>query len=228
MGEIVSHSGRGRPTRAYRKDDGEGALYGRSPAERKYLNAEERGRVLRAASTLPADKAFFALTLAWTGARASEVLALCPMSFQIEPCKVTVRTLKRRRPSMREIPIPPALMEELDHHFQIRAAQCEPRLAEQPLWSWSRQTGWRVVKRLMLDVGVSGRRASPRGFRHAFAIGTLQAGVPLNLVQRWLGHASMATTAIYADVSGPEELAFAERFWRFRSEGRDAQTLRCP
>jgi integrase/recombinase XerD len=41
----------------------------------------------------------------------------------------------------------------------------------------------------------------------------LQAGVPLNLTQRWLGHARISTTALYAIASGPEEHAFAERFW---------------
>jgi integrase/recombinase XerD len=34
-----------------------------------------------------------------------------------------------------------------------------------------------------------------------------------HLVQRWLGHASLRTTAIYADVVGPEERAFAARMW---------------
>jgi site-specific recombinase XerD len=57
-------------------------------------------------------------------------------------------------------------------------------------------------------------RACPRGLRHAFGIGALQAGIPLNLAQRWLGHSRISTTAIYADVSGDEEKAFATRFWR--------------
>jgi integrase/recombinase XerD len=34
-----------------------------------------------------------------------------------------------------------------------------------------------------------------------------------NLVQRGLGHASLRTTAIYAEVVGPEERAFAARMW---------------
>jgi integrase/recombinase XerD len=58
-----------------------------------------------------------------------------------------------------------------------------------------------------------GRAACPRGLRHGFGVGSLQSGVPLNLVQRWLGHARISTTAIYADASGPEELAFARHFW---------------
>jgi integrase/recombinase XerD len=58
-----------------------------------------------------------------------------------------------------------------------------------------------------------GRPACPRRLRHGFGVGTLQAGVPLNLLQRWLGHARISTSAIYADASGPEEQAFAARFW---------------
>ena len=38
--------------------------------------------------------------------------------------------------------------------------------------------------------------------------------MPLNLIQRWMGHARMHTTAIYAAVCGPEELTFARQFWR--------------
>jgi len=41
-----------------------------------------------------------------------------------------------------------------------------------------------------------------------------QKGVPLNIVQRWLGHARMETTAIYANVLGDEERSLARRTWR--------------
>ena len=33
------------------------------------------------------------------------------------------------------------------------------------------------------------------------------------MTQKWMGHARMTTTAIYTDVSGPEEIALAEKFW---------------
>jgi integrase/recombinase XerD len=65
----------------------------------------------------------------------------------------------------------------------------------------------------MYSCGLTGRQATPRGLRHALGVRTLQSGVPLSLVQRWLGHARMSTTAIYADGSGPEEVAFAAKFW---------------
>ena len=77
---------------------------------RKYLNAEERSRVLTAIEELPRDQALFALTLAWSGARTSEALALTSSSFQIERGIVAIRTLKRRRHAVREVPLPPTLL----------------------------------------------------------------------------------------------------------------------
>ena len=61
---------------------------------------------LAAMQELPPEKALFALTLAWTGARVSEVLALTAASFQVEAGVVAIVTLKRRSFSVREVPIP--------------------------------------------------------------------------------------------------------------------------
>lgn len=181
---------------------------------RKYLNRDERQRALAEMAKLPVDRALFCLTLAWTGGRVSEVLALAPSSFQVERGIVAVRTLKRRKSHVREIPIPPGLMAALDRHFGLSAPARDLQSADHRLWPWHRVTAWRFIKRVMALCQISGRRASPRGLRHAFGVGTLQAGVPLNLAQRWLGHAGMTTTAIYTEVTGPEEAAFAAQFWR--------------
>jgi integrase len=189
-----------------------GSLYA-GDGGRKYLNRAERQRALEAMQALDPDKALFALTLAWTGARVSEVLALTPASFQIEGNIVAFMTLKRRRHSVREVPLPPALIEALDARYGLRAAQRDPVASQRRLWTWHRTTAWRVMKDVMDRSGIVGRPACPRGLRHGFGVGTLQSGVPLNLVQRWLGHAKISTTAIYANACGPEEQAFAARFW---------------
>jgi integrase/recombinase XerD len=181
---------------------------------RKYLNGAERRRALAVMASLAPEKALFALTLAWTGARVSEVLALTPASFQIEQSVVAFRTLKRRKLSVREMPVPPALMSALELRFGLVAAQRDPDARDHRLWCWHRVTAWRLIKKVMAAAQVAGRRSSPRGLRHGFGVGTLQAGVPLNLVQRWLGHARISTTAIYADACGPDEQDFAARFWR--------------
>jgi integrase len=54
---------------------------------------------------------------------------------------------------------------------------------------------WRFIRRATIGTGVVGVAGRPRGLRHAFAVGALQAGVPLNVVQRWLGHARRARRA---------------------------------
>jgi site-specific recombinase XerD len=97
--------------------------------------------------------------------------------------------------------------------FDLREMQQTCDDARKPLFNFCRQTAWRIVKRVMLIAHVHGRQACPRGLRHSFGVNSLQAGVPINLIQRWMGHARMATTAIYASVSGPEEISFAEKFW---------------
>ena len=65
----------------------------------------------------------------------------------------------------------------------------------------------------MADAGIRGPQASPKGLRHGFGVAAVQAGVPLNLIQRWLGHASLETTSIYTQVIGDEERALADRIF---------------
>ena len=56
-------------------------------------------------------------------------------------------------------------------------------------------------------------QASPEGLRHGLGVAAVSAGVPLNLVQKWLGHAQLTTTALYADAVGAEERDIARRMW---------------
>lgn len=64
--------------------------------ERKYLNRHELNRFLAEAMRLPPERALFALMLAFTGARVSEILALRVMSIQVEALLVTITTLKQK------------------------------------------------------------------------------------------------------------------------------------
>jgi len=169
--------------------------------------------VLAVMERLERERALFLLLLAWTGGRVSEVLDVRASSFQIDRNVMALRTLKRRKPHVREVPIAPGLMAAIDGHFGLSELQQNAETANTRLWPWSRVTAWRYVKRAMLEAGVAGRPACPRGLRHGFGVGTLQASVPLNMVQKWMGHARISTTAIYADASGDEEAAFAARFW---------------
>jgi integrase/recombinase XerD len=189
------------------------SLFGKS-GSRKYLNAAERRRFLESAQRLPPHERSFCQVLAWSGARISEALALVPAAFDIESGAASITTLKRRRNGIvRQVPLPPDLVRNLDRVFGLGAAQRDPELAGKRIWRFSRTTAWRYVKAVMASAGITGAPAMPKGLRHGFGVKAFQANVPPHLVQRWLGHASLRTTAIYADVVGPDERAFAERMW---------------
>ena len=50
------------------------------------------------------------------------------------------------------------------------------------------------------------RRFAPHQLRHAHALELAREGVPLNIIQRQLGHANLGTTSIYLQGIDPEEI----------------------
>lgn len=184
---------------------------------RKYLNPVERRRFFHAVDKLPPDKRLFCLVTAWSGGRVSEILALTPLAFDIDAGTVAIETLKRRRGGIiRQVALPPEVIAGLARVFHLRRMQRGADARMMRLWPWSRVTAWRCIKRVMCAAGISGGAASPKGLRHTFGVSAFEANVPPHLVQRWLGHASLRTTAIYGDVVGREERKFASRMWRRR------------
>jgi hypothetical protein len=55
--------------------------------------------------------------------------------------------------------------------------------------------------------------ACPKGLRHGFSVQAVSRGIALNMVQKWLGHAQLTTTAIYANAMGEAEQNIAARMW---------------
>lgn len=189
-------------------------LYDRE-GNRKYLTQAERKAFLTAASRMPPAIRTFCLTLAYTGARVSEVLALTPRRIDTDLRVIVVESLKKRRRGLyRAVPIPIDLITELNRVHDIQTAREQPERARQRIWGSCRTTAWNWIKACMTLAGVDGAPASPKGLRHAFGVGALQAGVPINLVRKWLGHSRLSTTEIYADAVGEEEQVIAARFWR--------------
>ena len=188
-------------------------LYG-GEHQRLYINADERAHFRAAAEAAPLPIQTFSLTILYTGCRISEALALTGTAIQPENQVITFATLKRRRSGVyREVPVPPYLIEALVRHQDSARRSDNVRLWQHLGNPINRSTGYRWVKSVMHQADIFGARACPKGLRHGFAVHALHCGVPLNLVQRWLGHSSMTTTAIYANAVGPEELSIAGRMW---------------
>jgi site-specific recombinase XerD len=68
---------------------------------------------------------------------------------------------------------------------------------------------YKIVRRhgAYLDDLPSGRRVSPHTFRHTAAVHLLEAGVEINVIRGWLGHADLATTNRYAEINTKTKLA---------------------
>jgi site-specific recombinase XerD len=69
------------------------------------------------------------------------------------------------------------------------------------------------VHTVIVAARLDGVVASPKGLRHGFEVAAVTAGIPLNLAQKWLGHAQLSTMAIYANTVGTEEEDIAPRMW---------------
>ena len=62
---------------------------------------------------------------------------------------------------------------------------------------------YKIVRRHAgdLDDPRTGRRVSPHIFRHTAAVHLLEAGVEVNVIRGWLGHADLTTTNRYAEIN---------------------------
>jgi integrase/recombinase XerD len=182
---------------------------------RKYLTPTEREEFIRASETALQQIRTFCGTLVHTGCRISEALALTADRVDLTDGVLIFESLKKRRKGVyRAIPVPPAFLDMLDAVHDLKAARRGPDMGRSAyLWLWSRPTGWRYVRAVMETAGIAGLHATPKGLRHGFGIKAVVSAVPLNMIQKWMGHAQLATTAIYADATGPEEKQLAERMW---------------
>lgn len=175
---------------------------------RKYLTPEEHQSFLRAADEAQGETRTFCRTLGHTGCRISEALALTGTRVDRAAGLLVFESLKKRQKGIyRAVPVPPFFLETLATVHNLDA------VGDGRLWNWSRTTAWRRVREVMGAAGIQGLYATPKGVRHGFGIKAVTSEVPLNMTQKWLGHARIETTAIYTNAVGPEEQIIASRMW---------------
>jgi len=182
---------------------------------RKYLVPTERSRFLQSAVRVGGTAATFCAVLTLTGARISEALALTPERIDEANGTINIETLKRRETGItRAIPVPRSLFLLLDNVHHFREAQRDPKVATKRLWTWSRTTAYRRVVEVMQLAHIPDFLAMPKALRHAFGVEATMEGVPIPLIQTWMGHARIETTLIYTTLVGAQARHFAQRTWK--------------
>ena len=177
-----------------------------SGGRRKYLTKVEGVKFLRFSSRLAASRRLLCETIHFTGCRISEALSLTSEDIDPGESVLSIRCLKKRGKIVtRRVPVPEKLAKEL------RSLARES--ADVRLWTISRTTGWRIIKSVMKDAGIEGIQATAKGLRHGFGVRGALGKVPVNVIQRWMGHSDPNTTAIYLAVRDDEERELIKRTW---------------
>ena len=184
---------------------------------RLYLTRSERDAFLEAAKVAERPVRTLCTVLHFTGCRISEALELNPTRIDFANQAIVFRSLKKRgKVHHRAIPVPSEVLDQLDMVHGIREAlkANKKNLIDKPLWAWSRTTAWRKVKTVMELAGFNDSpQFCPKGLRHGYGVHAICSGVPLNILQKFMGHSKLETTTIYANALGEEQRNIAAKMW---------------
>lgn len=163
----------------------------------RYMVEAELQRVLAAVEKvcLPETRAKFRclfLLLINFGPRISEALAVLRRDVDLVNRSITFPTLKRRRPTTRTLPLPEALVRELEVYVQIQGFRPEDRIFPRTRGKYV----WEVFKRCLHEVGLP-RHFRLHDLRHSAGTRLADKTRDPMLVRDVLGHASLVTSNIY-------------------------------
>ncbi len=161
-------------------------------AERILSEPEVRAIVAAAAE---GRDALMLRTLYATGARRSELCALCWEHVHPTPAGGATITLHGKGRKTRHVLVPEAIAMDLAAHRR-GAGDGSPVFSTRSGLPVHPDNLAKMVRQAVKRSGVT-RRATPHWFRHAHASHALDHGAPVSLVQASLGHESLATTGEY-------------------------------
>jgi integrase/recombinase XerC len=149
--------------------------------------------------------------LAWAGLRRSEVLELRASDLRLGDVYPTL-VVRGKGDKERVLPVPPPLRELLlDYCLRMgrtgreRLFQTDAREPIHPSTLTALVKGWGKAAGMP--------SLHPHLFRHTYASGLIASGVPIDAVQAWLGHASLATTAAYLHTAQSQSARHALDAW---------------
>lgn len=178
-----------------------------APAETHYLERDEMEALLRhlpRTGRLAQRDHTLILFLYNTGARAQEVADLRVGNLELGE-HASVR-LHGKGDKWRTCPLWDQTAKSL---VELLGTSNKPRAADVPVFcsvtgeALTRFGIYKIVRRHAghLDDARINRKVSPHIFRHTAAMHLLEAGVEVNVIRGWLGHADLTTTNRYAEIS---------------------------
>jgi site-specific recombinase XerD len=170
------------------------------------LSRDEVWRVLGAVRT-PAYRTCLT-TIYSCGLRLREALDL--HVDQVDRDRMLLHVRRGKGGVDRMVPVPQGLLTLLRAHWRTHRnpvwvfpapRRRPPRLVSDPtIGPIDATVLQRTFGRALADSGI-GKRAHVHTLRHSYATHLLEAGVPLALIQEYLGHSSPSTTSIYTHVT---------------------------
>jgi integrase/recombinase XerD len=158
------------------------------------LSRAEEERLIEQAYRLPGVRGLLIKTLFQTGARVSEFVHLQVEDVFFDEQMLLITHAKGGK--QRYVPLLPELTHELRTYLRDRTTG--------PLFDTRRHTRYspRRIQQLVQETAVLAgitKRVHPHLLRHSVATTLLERGMPLEQIQKFLGHAKLETTQVYAE-----------------------------
>lgn len=158
------------------------------------LSREEEKRLIQAAYRDKSEHGLLIKTLFQTGARVSEFINIRVRDFFFDEAMILIHKAKGGK--SRYVPILPDLAQEMRTHLGDRATgYLFESNRDRP---YSARRVQQIVKEMAEKAKIK-KRVYPHLLRHSVATTLLERGMPIEQIQKFLGHSKLETTQVYAE-----------------------------
>jgi integrase/recombinase XerD len=160
------------------------------------LSREEERQLIAHAYRVQGTRGLLIKTLFQTGARVSEFVNIRTNDVFFEEQMILIAKAKGGK--SRYVPILPQLAQEIRTHLGHRTTGYLFETVHNTPYSPRRIQ--QIIKETAADAEIA-KRVYPHLLRHSVATTLLERGMPIEQIQKFLGHAKLETTQLYAESS---------------------------
>jgi integrase/recombinase XerD len=158
------------------------------------LSREEEKRLIQAAYRDKSEHGLLIKTLFQTGTRVSEFINIRVRDFFFDETMILIHKAKGGK--SRYVPILPDLAQEMRTHLGDRTTGY--LFESNRNLPYSARRVQQIVKEIAEKAKIK-KRVYPHLLRHSVATTLLEHGMPIEQIQKFLGHSKLETTQVYAE-----------------------------